>query len=101
GLDRDAALDEGTALRGNRREAMSAGIDVQGIERERRLAAADALVARQHRGCDAGRRLLPLGDGALPLARNLLAPSREGLALRGLLRSQLRERLFRLRGPPL
>src|SRR5207245_1726539 len=72
-----------------------------GVERERRLAAADALVAGQHGGGDAGGRLLPLGDRALPLARDLLAPSRDGLTLRCLLRPYLRERLLRLDGPPL
>src|SRR5205814_1697678 len=80
---------------------MPAGIDGQGVDGKRRLAAADALVAGRHPGGAAGGRLLPLGAGALALARDLLASSRERLTLRRLLRPHVRERLFRLRGPSL
>src|SRR5207245_1888130 len=91
-FDRRATLDQGPALRRDRRETVAAGVAVQGVQRERRLAAPDPLVARQQRGAHVRGGALALREGALAFGGDLLALPRERLAQRGLPRPHLFER---------
>src|SRR5205807_2289983 len=79
---------------GDGREAVTAGVAVERIERERRLPAADALVARQQAAADADRGALALRHRLLALGRDGVAPARERLAQRRLLRAHLLEGLL-------
>src|SRR5207247_714796 len=81
-FNRRATLDQGPALRRHCREAVAAGVAMQRVQRERRLAAPDPFVARQQTGAHACGGALALREGELALGRDLLAFSRQRLARR-------------------
>src|SRR5207302_4511616 len=82
----------------DRRETAAAGVAVQGVQRQRRFTAPDALVARQQAGAHGRGGALALRERPLALGGDLLAFAGERLAQRGLPRPHLVERPLGLRG---